>query len=200
MQRLAIGLAVTLLLASAECTLAQQSPDPGLTRSAPEGSVEALAAKRPDAMVSMTAEFKDSTTSQQIADLVTAEKIPAASIVIRRPRGANAYESIGYSFSAIEPRMDEQLARARCMEIYPAMVPIQSDPAFNATLTLTAAQAQRWKASPPAIVKRITAMNQMTDNQLARAKELMHKMLTIRSPLPTNQPISRECSRFFSTK
>jgi hypothetical protein len=198
MQRLVSALSIALLVVSTHCAFAQQIPGAGPTP--PAGSVEALAQRRPDAMVSMTAEFKDSTSSQQIADLVTAEKIPAASIVIRRPRGASSYESIGYSFSASEPRMDEQLARARCMEIYPAMVPIQSDPAFNATLTLTAAQAQRWKASPPPILKRITAMNLMSDSQLARAKELMHKVLTMRSPVPTDQPISKECSRFFSAK
>jgi hypothetical protein len=184
----------------ATSSAAQQTPArPAAPASAFDGNVDALAAKNPDAMVTASVEFKPATTSQQIADLVTADKIPAISVVIRRPRGG-AYDSIGYSFSALEPRMDEQLARARCLELYPAVVPIQSAPAFNATVVMTAAQAQRWMKTPPAIVRQTTVNTVMNDAQVSRAKELTHKLLTMRLPIANERPISGECSRFISAK
>ncbi|MFL6577309.1 MAG: hypothetical protein ACJ8MR_11885 [Povalibacter sp.] len=165
-----------------------------------DGNIDALAARSPDAMVSATAEFKDNTTAEQISELVSTEKIPAVSVLIRRPRAGGAYESIGYSFSATEPRMDEQLARARCVESYPVLVPIGAAAAFNASIVMSAAQAQRWSKAPPAIIRHSTVTTVMTDAQVKRARELMHNVLTLRLPIATDKPVSKECSRFIATK
>jgi hypothetical protein len=96
--------------------------------------------------------------------------------------------------------MDEQLARARCVESYPVLVPIGAAAAFNASIVMSAAQAQRWSKAPPAIIRHSTVTTVMTDAQVKRARELMHNVLTLRLPIATDKPVSKECSRFIATK
>jgi hypothetical protein len=173
----------------------------GGERIAFDGDVKSLAAKSPDAVVNTRTIFKEGVTAEQVSQLVTAEKIPAISVIVHQPRSAQSYYSFGYSFSASEPNMPEQLARARCQEQFPAVVNMKPEELDSiGTVMLSAAQAYQWTITPPAIVKRSTVTAVLTDKQIARAKEIMHKLLTARLPSTSDKPVSAECQRFMQTR
>ena len=162
-----------------------------------DGDIGSLAAKSPEAIVNVRAQFKHGVTAEEIARLVTQDNIHALSMFIYRPHSAQSYYSIGYSFSASEPNMPDQLARARCQEQFPAVVNMKPDEltAFGSVM-LSAAQAYRWSMSPPPIITQVTVTARMNDRQIARAKEIMHNVLTTQLPTASEKPLSTECKRY----
>jgi hypothetical protein len=176
-----------------------------------DGDIAALAARAPGQIVSMQVDFVATATPQSIADLVFAEHLPGLSAFGKQYSSRATYQTFGFSFSEQGPAKEEQLERAICQTAVSSQ-PF-SDPGpdaplppgarstfIQASVIMTADQAKRWSEQRPALIDRIGRIMPLDASQTERSRQLMRRVLSVKTTVVGVARLPPGCERYMTIK